>query len=279
MMNRGVLKMAQGGSFGLQGKVALITGAARGIGAAVALGLAREGANVLVTDVLDEAGIRTRDTIRAAGDMAEYLELDVTKESSWTEVVDQVVADFGGIDILVNNAGIEMSAPLLETSIDDFRRIAAVNVDGVFLGLKHGVRAMRYGAPKGRGGVIINMSSIAGLIGAPTYCAYGASKGAVRSMTKHAAMECARFKYGIRVNSVHPGVVATDMGEAVIAQSMQWGLFPDAEQARASIIDMHPLGRLGTPGDMTSAVLFLASDMAAWMTGAELVVDGGAVAY
>src|SRR5262245_37355551 len=209
--------------FRLDGKVALVSGAARGLGAEIAAALTQLGARVLVTDVLVELGQET--AARLAG--AAFLRHDVTQEADWEEAVSLAIDRFGGLDILVNNAGIETTGWLTEMSVEAFRREMDVNVTGVFLGLTHGLRAMRPGGRAGRGGSIINMSSVAGLMGVPGMSAYGTSKGAVRLLTKVAGIESARLGYGVRVNSIHPAVVKTEMGSKVIRDYVALGLAAD----------------------------------------------------
>lgn len=255
--------------FRLDGKVALVTGGARGIGAAVAEALAQAGAAVLVSDILEDAGRQTVARIRKAQGKAEFQRHDVTDEAQWVSAVAAAKSQMGGLDILVNNAGIETAALLTQCAVEDFRRLMDVNVTGVFLGLKHAVGAM------GAGASIINLSSVAGLVGTTGHIAYHASKGAVRLMTKAAAIECAQLGTGIRVNSVHPAIVQTDMGTNFIQHFVDLKLAPDYATAEAAFKAAHPLGRFGEPADVASAVIYLASDAARWVTGTELVIDGG----
>jgi NAD(P)-dependent dehydrogenase (short-subunit alcohol dehydrogenase family) len=260
--------------FRLDGKVALVTGGARGLGAAIADALSQAGATVMVTDVLEAAGQATVARLVAAGAKAAFLRHDVTSETDWTHVVAETVRQLGGLDVVVNNAGIETAALLTQCAADDFRRVMEVNVTGVFLGLKHGVKAMQPGGSAGRGGAIVNLSSVAGLIGTAAHIAYHSSKGAVRSMTKAAAIECAQLGTGIRVNSVHPAIVTTDMGDAFIEDFVALGLATDVPTATTAFQAAHPLG-FGRPEDVACAVVYLASDASRWMTGSELVIDGG----
>ena len=188
----------------LSGKVALITGAARGLGAEIAQTFARAGAAVMITDILEDLGRATADEINRTGGKAAFLPQNVT------------VKNLGGLDIVVNNAGIEICALLENTTMEDFQRILDINVSGVFLGLKHACKAMKPGGIAGRGGAIINLSSVAGLRGFSGLSAYCGSKGAVKLLTKAAAVEFGNLKYGIRVNSIHPGLIPTDMGNAVL---------------------------------------------------------------
>lgn len=260
-------------AFRLDGKAALVTGAARGIGAAVAEALAQSGAAVLVTDVLEAEGRETVARLRKAGGKAEFLRHDVTDEKQWEAATAAMGKHFGRYDVLVNNAGIETAALLTQCTVEDFRRVIDVNVTGVFLGIKHAVRAM--GAQGGgAGGSIVNLSSVAGLIGTTAHISYHSSKGAVRLMTKAAAVECAQLKTGVRVNSIHPAIVQTDMGDKFVQDFVDLGLVPDAATARTAFEGAHPLG-FGRVEDVACAVLYLASDAARWVTGSELVVDGG----
>lgn len=259
----------QNNAFRLDGKVALVTGGARGIGAAVVEALAQAGATVLITDVLEDAGLQTVERVRAAGGKAEFRKHDVTIEAQWESVVAHAVERFGGLHVLVNNAGIETAALMTQCTVEDFRRVMDVNVTGVFLGHKHAARVMKPGAS------IVNLSSVAGMIGTAAHIAYHASKGAVRTMTKAAAVECAQLGTGIRVNSIHPAIVKTDMGAHFIQGFVDLKLSPDYASAEAAIKAAHPIGHFGEPPDVAHAVVYLASDAAKWVTGAELVVDGG----
>jgi len=255
----------------LKGRVALVTGGQRGLGAASAKALAAKGAKVLVTDVGDGEGVA-----REIG--GAFMNQDVTSEDDWIAAVKFAGEKFGGLDILVNNAGIFWMKPIVETSLEDFRRMQQVNVEGVFLGMKHAIPAIAARAQQwDGGGAIVNISSVAGLVGSPLTCAYNASKGAVRLMTKSAAMECARAGLKIRVNSVHPGVIDTQMAQQVIGGFAAVSGEGD-NSARQRMTELHPLGRLGRDIDIANGVAFLASDAAAFMTGSELVVDGGMTA-
>jgi NAD(P)-dependent dehydrogenase (short-subunit alcohol dehydrogenase family) len=259
----------------LSGKAALVTGAARGIGAATAELLAQAGASVVLGDVLEDAVEATAARLRAQGLRAKAVVQDVTVEAVWEEVIAGVVRDFGGLDIVVNNAGIEETVFLTDIDANDVQRLLSVNVGGMLLGHKHAIRAMRPGGAAGRGGSIVNLSSVAGIIGSPALAVYSATKGAVRLLSKSAAVECGRLGYGIRVNSVHPGLIDTVMGNKLLADYVQLGVFPDAAAATAEFDRAHPIGRTGVPSDIASAVLFLASDFSSFITGHDLVVDGG----
>jgi NAD(P)-dependent dehydrogenase (short-subunit alcohol dehydrogenase family) len=246
------------------GKVAMVTGAAAGIGAASGYALAREGASVVLTDI-DEAGARAlAEEIGRRGSSALGLGHDVTDEAAWERVMASALARFGRLDVLVNNAGIAFVGKTEDLGLADWRRMMAVNLDGVFLGTKHAIRAM-----KGRGGSIINISSVLGIDGLGTAAAYCASKGGVRLLTKSVAIECGEAGYGIRVNSIHPGYIRTKMFEADIAS------FGSVEAKLAAVGKLHPIGRIGLPEEVAEGILFLASDASSFITGAELPIDGG----
>ncbi|MGQ0619600.1 MAG: glucose 1-dehydrogenase [Panacagrimonas sp.] len=260
--------------FRLDGKVAIVTGGARGIGAEMCRALASAGASVLVTDVLDE-GRATAEALRASGARAEFLKQDVTIEEQWETIVASAVQKFGGLDVLVNNAGIERMQFITDTTVEEFRRIQDVNVTGVFLGCKHAVKAMRPGGSAGRGGSIINLSSIAGITGIIALGAYNASKGAVRLLTKSVAVECAQLKIGVRCNSIHPGLIQTAMGQHFLQNFVDLKLVPDVATAEAGFMASIPMGSWGAPRDIAAGALYLASDASRYMTGSELVIDGG----
>ncbi len=247
----------------LAGKVALVTGAASGIGAAAARRLAAEGAAVLLTD-RELAGEDVAAAILADGGRAAFRLHDVTSHPDWAAAVEQAVEQFGRLDILVNNAGISGGLnALMDHSYDAWRQIIAVNLDGVFLGLRHAGPRMAAGG----GGSVINVASILGKVGLAGAAAYCASKGGVTLLTKAAALEWAPL--GIRVNSLHPGFVDTPLVADALADR------PDGNEMRAALVGAHPIGRFGTPREIGDAILFLASAESSFMTGAELVVDGG----
>lgn len=260
------------------GRVALVTGAARGIGAACASILARHGARVVVTDILEQEARAVVGVIIKDGGAAEFMALDVTQESEWRTTISAVVDRHGGLDILVNNAGIAVVHSVLETSLDEWRRVHAVNLDGVFLGTKHAVEVMRPGGKSGRGGSIINLSSVGGLIGAEGLSSYCSSKGGVRLFSKSVAVECGRARYGIRVNSVHPGNTDTPMFRQELEDMRAKGIVGSTAAAMQFYMDMQVLPEIGQPQDVAAMVLFLASDAARFITGAEFVVDGGLTA-
>jgi NAD(P)-dependent dehydrogenase (short-subunit alcohol dehydrogenase family) len=258
----------------LSGKVAAVTGAAGGIGAEVARMLAKAGAHVVVGDVQAERGEQVATQIREAGGQAIFIAHDTSIEDQWIAFIDTALNSFGGLDILVNNAGIEQTCFLENITVTDIQKLLAVNVTGVLIGHKHAVRAMKPNGRAGKGGSIINLSSVAGLIGTPGLGVYSASKGAVRLLTKAAAVEFGRLGYGIRVNSIHPGLVETEMGEKLLNDFVSLGMFKDRDDAYAQMKAAHPLGITGLPSDIANLALFLASDLSRWISGAELVADG-----
>jgi NAD(P)-dependent dehydrogenase (short-subunit alcohol dehydrogenase family) len=247
----------------LAGKVALVTGGAHGMGASEAALLAKEGAKVMVGDVLEAEGREVVARIAGAGGQARFARVDVTSEADWRAVVAATEAAFGKLDVLVNNAGISGGIDADIMSVSAYERLMDVNARGVFLGMKHAIPAMQ----KAGGGSIVNISSISGIVGQELiHMGYNASKGAVRAMTKSAAVQYAAE--GIRVNSVHPGFMPPMMTSRATA---------DPEQ-RARFLRAIPMKRAGEPHEVAYAVLFLASDEASYVTGAELVVDGGFIA-
>ena len=260
--------------FSLQDKVALITGGTRGLGEKIAELFIDAGARAVITGRDEKTGHGAAERLSETGGEVSYIRQDVALEADWQRVIEHTLNTFGGLDIVVNNAGLHELDPLVEVSLEAFQRIQQVNVDGVFLGMKEAMRVMKPGGEAGLGGVIVNVSSIAGLVGFPAHGAYGASKGAVRALSKVAAIECAQLGYGIRVNSVFPGVIPTDMAPDMWDAIVNLGMAGNEEEARAAVTALHPLG-LGEPDDVAAACLYLASDAAKWVTGAELVVDGG----
>lgn len=247
----------------VEGKTAIVTGASQGLGRAAAEMLAREGACVVLTDVREAEGAQTREAIVAGGGKAVFVRHDVASEDDWGAVIKAANEHFGRLDVLVNNAGVLFSSKIEETPLEKWRWLMSVNCDGVFLGTKHAIGAM-----KDRGGSIINLSSVAGLVGLPDISAYCASKGAVALFTRAAALECAQAGYPIRVNSIHPGGIWTPMLETFV------GKRGDAA-ADAAAAAMHPIGHAGEPDDIAYGVVYLASDESKFVTGAELVIDGG----
>ena len=247
----------------LNGKSAIVSGGARGQGATEAKMFAREGAKVVLGDVLDEEGKQVEAQINESGGTATYVHLDVTREDDWRSAVDTAIDRYGKLDILVNNAGILISKGLEDTTVEDWDRIMEINAKGVFLGTKQAIPAMRRAA----GGSIINISSTAGRVGSHNGSpSYTATKGAVRLLTKSTAIQYA--KEGIRCNSVHPGPIDTEMIRHTLTD-------PTRLEQRMQRL---PLGRVGTPEDIAYGVLYLASDESSFVTGSELVIDGGTTA-
>ena len=244
------------------GKVALISGAAGGIGAASAWLLAKEGAAVVIADILEEQGQATAIRITEAGGRGQFIRLDVTDAEEWRWALKHTVDNFGRLDVLVNNAGVSHRTGVEDTTTEAWDRVMDVNVKGVFLGTKVAIPEMR----KAGGGSVINISSVYGIVGSPVSASYHASKGAVRIFTKSAAVQYA--KENIRVNSVHPGYVDSPMTQAFHS-------IPEVWRERVA---KTPLGRMGTPEDIAAGVLYLASDESSFVTGSELVIDGGMTA-
>lgn len=250
-------------------KVVLVTGGAHGIGRASALRLAEEGAAVAVADITDEDGERVADEIAEAGGSAGYWHLDVTDEAAWERVIADINARFGGIDALINNAGIAgVNKSTENIAQSDWEQVMGVNVTGVFLGTKHVVPRLR----ERGGGSIVNLSSIYGIIGAADIPPYHASKGAVRIMTKNDAIAYARE--GIRVNSIHPGYIWTPLVEE-LGQHLGY----NTEAFQQELGSRHPVGHVGEPDDIAWGVIYLVSDESKFMTGSELVIDGGYTAW
>lgn len=250
------------------GKIALVTGAASGLGQGAAEALAREGATVVVTDINREGGEAVANKL--GGDSV-FMLLDTRDEAQWKSVIAATVKRFGRLDILVNNAGVPTAELIEETSLERWRSVMAINLDGVFLGVKYGMDAMK----KTGGGSIINISSVAGLIGTARTATYSASKAGVKLLSKCAALECAELKYNIRVNSVHPGIIETPMASKVFEVLGQG----DPAAGKKYIVDMHPIGRMGRIEDVANGILYLASEESSFVTGAELVIDDGLTAH
>ena len=249
----------------LEGKTALLTGAASGIGLQTSIRLAEEGARVMMTDINLEEGLQQAEKL---GANATFLKLDITEEEEWISVLDETVKRFDRLDILVNSAGMVLIADVEQITLEDWRKVHAVNLDGTFLGCKHGVRVMKeFGA-----GSIINLSSVSGMIGGFNLAAYNSSKGAVRMLTKSVALYCARAGYGIRCNSIHPTFIETPMLESMILDS------PDPEKARQTLVRQVPLRRIGKPDDVANMIVYLASNESTFVTGTEMVIDGGVIA-
>ena len=246
-------------------KVAIVTGAASGLGKAIAVLMAKEGAKIIATDINEETGKAVAEEIIKAGGECLFVKQDVTSESGWIELVDMTMERFGRLDVLVNCAGVFLGASIAETTLEKWRWVMSINLDGVFLGTKYSAEAMK----KSGGGSIINMSSAGGIIGTANSSAYASSKGAVRLFTKAAAVEYSKsyYDYKVRVNSVHPGVIETPMTAPLI------------DEARDDMLGWLPVGAFGKPDDVAYGVLYLASDESRYLTGSELVIDGGWTAH
>jgi len=247
----------------VKNKVTIITGSAGGLGRAAALLMAKEGATVIVTDI-DEASIESlAKEINAQGGKAVHAKLDVADEAAWESVIEHTVREFGRLDVLVNSAGVILYKKIEDTSLAEWRRIVCVNLDGVFLGTKCAIKVMKANGA----GSIINIASVAGLIGNPDAAAYHASKGGVRSFSKAAAVECSNAGYGynIRINSIYPGVIDTSMADDLKKDPVKY----------RTALKWHAMGHFGEPEDVAYGVLYLASDESKFITGSELVIDGG----
>jgi len=259
----------------LAGRKALVTGGARGIGAAIAGALANAGASVMIGDILADLGKETAGRLAKTGAKTGFVELNVTDDTQWEKAVAATIATLGGYDILINNAGIEITSLVVDLKAEDLRRMCDVNIVGTGLGMKHAFRAMRPGGGAGAGGAIVNIASVAATIAFPAIAGYSGTKSAVDRMTRIAAMEAGKLGYGVRVNCLYPGLVPTDMGMQLANDIVAAGLAPDAGAAVASVVEQTPLGRLGEVGDMADAAVFLCSNQARFITGAGLPVDGG----
>jgi 3(or 17)beta-hydroxysteroid dehydrogenase len=244
------------------GKVALVTGGARGLGFYIARKLAEEGARVVITDIDEATGIKAAESISQSAGPCGFMTHNVCVESEWDVVIKSILKDYGSLHILVNNAGIAGAGSIEELSFETWRKTMAVNLDSVFLGTQKAVEVM-----KSSGGSVINISSIKGLVGNPGIAAYNASKGGVRLLSKSAALYCAEQDYPVRVNSVHPGYVLTEM--------VRNGLDALGPQAWDEVLGSIPVKKMGEPDDVAYGVLYLASDESKYVTGSELVIDGG----
>lgn len=251
----------------LKGKTVFISGGAKGLGAEAARLCHAEGANIMVTDVLEDEGM----ALVSDHPNMRFMRHEVTDESQWEAALAATLDAFGGLDVMVNNAGIvHDSTPAEDTTLAQWQKVLGIDLDGVFLGCKHAIRAM-----KEKGGSIINISSIYGIVGSPNQAPYHAAKGGVRLLTKALAVEMGALGYPIRVNSIHPGFVPTDLLRDGMKQAIESGALGGENEAIEMLTAGTPSGRLGVPRDIASGVLFLASDESAWMNGAELVIDGG----
>lgn len=250
-------------------KVALVTGGARSLGKAESKLLAIEGATVVIADILEGEGQKTVDEIVRNDGKAVFMKMDVTREKDWRSVMDSIMDRFSKLDILVNNAGVGTSNSVEDVSLDEWNWIVNVDLNGVFLGTKYGIGEMK----KGGGGSIINISSIQGIIGDPIQAAYNAAKGGVRLFTKSAALHCGRSGYNIRINSIHPAYIWTPMVEAYTKSNNFQKVYGNG--GKAALERLHPIGKIGEPDDVAYGVLYLASDESKFVTGTELIIDGG----
>ena len=263
----------------LAGKVALVSGAACGIGAETARRMVAAGASVVIGDVLDERGRETVKEITAAGGKALFVPLDVTTEGPWKAAVDVTLKQFGKLDILVNNAGMFLGRDFMEASLEEWHKLVAINMTGVYLGTKLCAPALaESGATSRHGSAIVNLASVAGLVGSQLDPLYSMTKGGVTLFTKSTALAFGRRGWKIRVNSIHPGVIETDMGAQTFATRAKLTGSNDVDEARSMALKQHPIGRLGMPEDIALGIVFLASDDAGFMTGSGMVVDGGLTA-
>lgn len=253
----------------VENKTAIVTGGGSGLGAASSELLAKEGAKVVVTDINADAAERTVNVIQQRGGSAIALHQDVADQDRWQEVIDATVSEFGGLDVLVNNAGVvgAGAGPMEHTSFESWRQVMTINLDAVFLGCQAAIRAMKSSG----GGSIINISSIMGIVGGAG-AAYNASKGGVRLLSKSVAVYCGNNAYNIRCNSIHPGYIWTPMVRGIVEFVEE---VESEEALKEMLVEKHPIGRLGEADDIAKGVLFLASDESSFMTGSELVIDGG----
>ncbi len=263
----------------LDGKIALVSGAARGIGAETARLMAQAGAKVVVGDILEDRARETVAAIGAEGGTAIYAKLDVTTEAGWQAAVSAATKQFGGLDILVNNAGMFLGKDFMEATLDEWHRLVAINMTGVYLGTKVCAPALaERGKASKHGSAIVNLASVAGIVGSQLDPLYSMTKGGVTLFTKSTALAFGRKGLKIRVNSIHPGVIETDMGAQTFASRAKMLGTNDVEGARKTALTQHPIGRLGVPDDIARGIVFLASDDAGFMTGSGMVVDGGLTA-
>ena len=250
----------------VKNKVAIVTGGASGLGKSSAKLLAKEGAKIVVSDIDEEGGKKVVQQIKEDGGEAIFIKQDVAKEDEWKNVIETTLETYGKLHILANSAGIGLGGTVEDVTLEDWKNLIDINLNGTFLGTKYGIKGMR---KTDEGGSIINFSSIEGLIGDPNLPAYNASKGGVTIFTKSAALHCARQGYGIRINSIHPAYIWTPMVENFLkAQG-------NVEEGKKQLESLHPVGHLGEPDDIGYGVVYLASDESKFMTGSELVIDGG----
>ncbi|WP_293696594.1 SDR family oxidoreductase [uncultured Agrococcus sp.] len=258
----------------LTGTKALITGGARGLGLRTAQVLTDRGASVVIADIDEAAGSAAIAQLTEAGGTASFVHVDVTDDASWTQATTGALTSLGGLDAVVNNAGIEISDLFVDLDANDMRKILDVNVLGTALGIKHAFRAMRQDDGSGTGGVIVNIASVAATIAFPGIAAYSASKSAVERLTKVAAAESGRLGYGVRVNTVCPGLVPNAMGAQLAGDMERLGLFTTADEAVGAVVGLTPSGRLATEDDIANGIAFLVSSDAGFVNGATLSIDG-----
>jgi NAD(P)-dependent dehydrogenase (short-subunit alcohol dehydrogenase family) len=263
------------GIFDLTGKAVLVTGAGKGIGRETALELSALGATLLVTDIDEASANDTAALIRERGGRAHAWQQDVTQQGDWERVVAAIQAEVGRLDVLVNNAGIMLNKLFRMTAFEEYQRVMRINVDSIWLGCQATLPLLTESGKSSRGSSIVNLSSIYGQVAGPMQSAYCASKGAVRMLTKALAVEFARMGTGIRVNSVHPGPINTDLGRSGVTDAVKAGLLPSEAAGMEKVTQQFPMGRWGESDDIASVIAFLASDASKFMTGTELTVDGG----
>jgi 3alpha(or 20beta)-hydroxysteroid dehydrogenase len=256
----------------LNGRKALVTGGAQGLGEGMARALAAAGAQVMVADLQDDLGPKVAESLGAGHG---FVHLDITDDATWESAVAQTVELLGGLDLVVNNAGIEITSLIVDLDPAAVRKQLEVNLLGTALGIKHAFRTMRPGGAAGNGGVVINVASVAATIAFPGIAVYSATKSGVDRLTRVAAMESGKLGYGVRVNCIYPGLVPTAMGVGLAVDCANLGLFASPDEAVEAVVGLTPSGRLGEVADMADAVVFLASDAARFINGAGLPVDGG----
>ncbi len=256
----------------LTGRRALVTGGAQGLGEGMARALAAAGARVMIADLQDDLGAKVAADLGAGHG---FVHLDITDDADWAAAVQAAVDTLGGLDIVVNNAGVEITSLFVDLDPAAVRKQLEVNVLGTSLGIKHAFLAMRPGGAAGAGGVVINVASVAATIAFPGIGVYSATKSGVDRLTRVAALESGKLGYGVRVNTIYPGLVANQMGAGLANDMASIGIYPSAGEAVAAVIELTPSGRLGETSDMADAVVFLASDAARFINGVGLPVDGG----
>lgn len=259
----------------LSGRKVFITGGARGLGLKMAETVATQGATVVLADIDAEVGTASAEALADQGHKASFVHLDVTDDASWETAIPEALSALGGLDVLVNNAGIEITDLFVDLDPANVRKILDINVLGTMLGIKHAFRTMRPEGPAGAGGAIVNIASVAATIAFPGIAAYSASKSAVDRLSRVAAAESGRLGYGVRVNTVCPGLVPNAMGAQLANDTARIGLFASPDEAVGGVIGLTPLGRLATEQDIADAVAFLASEDSSFVNGVSLSVDGG----